>query len=810
MSTSGTPATTRRRWLRAGRGTGLLTVLAVLAAFFTLTGWSDMVADPNGFLDPVGRIATVYALLSIGLRRLALPRWALVVLQLYVLWVLLGLDSLGLDLRDALLPLPDTVRDHVEALGDGAAAAQRYPSPVPASVTSIQPLLITGGAGIVVLVDLLAVTLRRVPLAGLPLLAAFTVPVAILGGFPWLTFAVAGAFFVLLLAADHLSRLSQWGRTFVSRRAEDAEALGAGEALQRNGPLTVQIGSVALAAAVLAPLVVPSYSGLFDGSGPGSGNKGRTVSLENPIANMQRDLNRGEDVPLLYVTTDNPDPAYVRVTALDRFDRDTWRPGRRDLPADQRADGTLPRPIGAGSAYRARTFNYQFQATADLQSTWLPLPFPARSASVPGDWRYDLLTRDVRSIASGVDTANLRYQASGDVVTPLAQRLVETRSAPAAIARAGTELPWDSTPAWLEDVVDSVTEGTDSDFAAAVAMQRWFRADDRFRYSLDNADGSGLEALRSFLTTDRVGYCEQFATAMALMARVHGIPARVAVGFSRPEPVGDGTFVFSTHDLHAWPELYFEGAGWVDFEPTPSDGRPRPVPVYTLGQVPQLRPDDPNLSQSAAPTPTPSRRPRQDTFAPADAAGQGGGPSPWWPVGAVAVLALLLAPRGLREAARRRRAAGEDGPALVEGAWAELRATAMDLGLGWDDRVTVRVRARSLAEVLRRAAVAGRRTSAEELVAEPVALESLDALVAAVERGRFSAAAPTLEQGHEAAEAARVVTTALRQRVTERTRLRATWLPLSVTSPTRPAPGSGSGRAPGSGSRDDELDRVSL
>ena len=56
---------------------------------------------------------------------------------------------------------------------------------------------------------------------------------------------------------------------------------------------------------------------------------------------------------------------------------------------------------------------------------------------------------------------------------------------------------------------------------------------------------------------------------MALMGRSLGIPSRVAVGFLRPEQVGQDTYVYSSRDLHAWPEMYFGGIGWVRFEPTP-------------------------------------------------------------------------------------------------------------------------------------------------------------------------------------------------------------------------------------------------
>ena len=87
--------------------------------------------------------------------------------------------------------------------------------------------------------------------------------------------------------------------------------------------------------------------------------------------------------------------------------------------------------------------------------------------------------------------------------------------------------------------------------------------------------------LASFLAeSGRVGYCEQFAASMAIMARIIGIPARVAVGFLEGDASGPNEYEFSAHDLHAWPELFFPGAGWVRFEPTPGDRAPT-VPDYT-------------------------------------------------------------------------------------------------------------------------------------------------------------------------------------------------------------------------------------
>jgi protein-glutamine gamma-glutamyltransferase len=78
--------------------------------------------------------------------------------------------------------------------------------------------------------------------------------------------------------------------------------------------------------------------------------------------------------------------------------------------------------------------------------------------------------------------------------------------------------------------------------------------------------------LESFVTTDRIGYCQQFSGAMALMLRMNGIPARVVSGFAPGQPVTEAPGEFRVRDLdaHAWVEVYFTDIGWVTFDPTPS------------------------------------------------------------------------------------------------------------------------------------------------------------------------------------------------------------------------------------------------
>ena len=78
-----------------------------------------------------------------------------------------------------------------------------------------------------------------------------------------------------------------------------------------------------------------------------------------------------------------------------------------------------------------------------------------------------------------------------------------------------------------------------------------------FSYSLTLPTGSGYDVLTHFLFTEHAGYCMHFSASMALMARIAGIPSRVAVGFTPGTRQDDGGWEVTSHNMHAWPELYF-------------------------------------------------------------------------------------------------------------------------------------------------------------------------------------------------------------------------------------------------------------
>ncbi len=247
------------------------------------------------------------------------------------------------------VPTPDSVRAMLAAFGDSVVASNAYAAPVPQSVPEFYPLIILAGTLTAVLIDFLAVGLRRAPLAGLPLLAIYTAPVSILdGGVSWLKFAVAALCFLFLIAAEESQRLAHWGHQIVpGGRIFDTQTTSVSS--QAIWASARTIGFTATALAVIVPVFIPTFSATFFGGGDGAGGgDGDAVSISNPMIDLRRDLVQGADIELIRETTTENDPSYLRLTVLNTFDGTAWRPSSRDIPVKQRADGAVTRAAGPG------------------------------------------------------------------------------------------------------------------------------------------------------------------------------------------------------------------------------------------------------------------------------------------------------------------------------------------------------------------------------------------------------------------------------------------------------------------------------
>jgi transglutaminase-like putative cysteine protease len=187
--------------------------------------------------------------------------------------------------------------------------------------------------------------------------------------------------------------------------------------------------------------------------------------------------------------------------------------------------------------------------------------------------------------------------------------------------------------------------------------------EDRFEYTEVPPPSGGEAPLEHFLFESRLGYCQQYSGAMVLLLRMGGIPSRVATGFS---PGGfrrsSGEWIVRDTDAHSWVEAWFDGLGWVTFDPTPPQ-TPARSQVAAIDPAPDAA-ESPAPPASTAEDPT-ARRPEGPTReTPVESAetASGGGP-PWALFGGLAALAVLA---GVVTRRLRRRAAAEADPVLAE------------------------------------------------------------------------------------------------------------------------------------------------
>jgi LPXTG-motif cell wall-anchored protein len=240
-------------------------------------------------------------------------------------------------------------------------------------------------------------------------------------------------------------------------------------------------------------------------------------------------------------------------------DLQEWAPGTL-LSSDPRVQGALLDPQ-AGTLARV-------DVTIDsLRELRLPVSTFPRTVEIAGPWRYDA-ERDeiVGDQATGVGTT---YSMTVEIPTLTADDL----------KAAGGELPAGLEPyltvpqtAHTDDIralAKQITADASGTYEQALALQTYFRDMSRFVYDTQVAPARTDDAVWDFLTT-RHGYCVQFATSMAVMARSLGIPARLGVGFLPGVADANGIYTVTGRLSHTWPELYFPSVGWVRFEPTPA------------------------------------------------------------------------------------------------------------------------------------------------------------------------------------------------------------------------------------------------
>lgn len=772
-------------------------VLSAIAVMLTATSLSAVFSD-RGWQGPVLG-AVVIAVAAGALSRALARRGGAVLVGVllsaagFVTYVSALFASSTAKL--GFLPTGHTASAINELVSTGRDDVRALVAPAPTH----QGLVLFAVAGtylVAALTDAIASGLGRPSLAGLPLLLLFAFPVGVVhGGVGWLPFVAASGGYVALLLAEGRSAMRAWGRPVAAQRGSADPAPSAGgtygtdgkEAARAAGLLGVtgrRIGIAAVGVALVVPVVIPlGATTLVHGSGNGTGTgSGSSATRLAPIVGVAQRLHSDKVVTLLHVKTDNPQ--YLRLAALDVFDGNIFSPAAKQSLAPGNVTGRLHGSQFVGST---KTVTETITATKAYADRYLPVPFDPIAVSVTGGWR---LAIDTRTILSDSDTTRKRtWTVTSAVPNPSADDLQRTGApSPDNAPRADLQLP-PLDPA-IRNLAIQIGSPWQTTYEKVVAVQSYLRSPS-FSYDLQGAP-TGANALSRFLFVTRTGYCEQFASAMVVLLRELGIPARIAIGFTTGQSDGHGGYTITTADAHAWPEVYFTGVGWVRFEPTPRGDGTATVPLYSIltQTAPGVGPGNTSGSAGAnSTTPNGAVPPFADRGDPntdpgtvpnVAVAGHHSSHVRLW-LGALAagvlIVVLLTGPGLVRLSIRRRRLARHE----TASAWREVVDSLVDCGIPVAASESPRGLARRLTG---RSAWAGRTPVTGSLL-DGEAAGALWALATREEHRRY---APSGTEGSggadqadtEAAGWVRDVRHGLRATLSRAGRLRATFAPASV------------------------------
>lgn len=654
--------------MRASDRLVLASTVAVLLVSFT----AQPLTVDSSYLGQSWLVVALLGAATVGLRRARLVAGAVFAGQLIMLIALLSLAASFAPNRD--LPW---YAQYVDLWLQGVQHMETQAAPMEPDA-GVKLIFVSVIGLVFVLTDLLVCGLIRPAWGIVPLAAVFVVPALGLGldtgVVPFLCLALG---YLGILVADGLNRSARWTRG-LSRDSADGFGAAAPVVWRAAG----LIGVPTLLATLVLGTALPTLS--LPGLGIGGGSGGGTLQLTDPTLDLRRNLNQAEDTVVIRYTTDKPGGLYLRMASLPQFDAGGWRNVQMRLDAGTQLP-QIPGVDGQGGARRTTQIS-----VLNFDSEYLPLPYAPRTVDVPGDWAYDPNSLVMLSLDNRDDAIrNLNYSVESADVDPdpkaLARAVAGTPADSSVTAEIPTDLPKD-----LEKLTREVTRGADTDAKKAWAIQDFLRSS-AFTYSTEPLPGSGYRALENFLLHDRRGYCEQFAAAMAMMAREVGIPSRVGVGFLPGKRVEGNTWEVSIHDMHAWPELFFAGYGWVRFEPTPASVTGTP-PAWTVPQSASsaeddsLNPTEQRSADASQPSIAPSAEQSTGPSDPGAASGFAWGQTLIGSGIALLLLAILAAPATIRFRRRSARLTEAGAPQeVVEDVWAELRDTVIDYGGTWPE-----------------------------------------------------------------------------------------------------------------------------
>lgn len=326
-----------------------------------------------------------------------------------------------------------------------------------------------------------------------------------------------------------------------------------------------------------------------------------TRSITSPLVNVSASLVEQSHEEVFSVRVAPEERDYWRLMALTGFDGNQW--GRTSNFDEAR--GQLRSTVDSSGTNRTRLVQTVTKRSRGEDDIFLPAAYELSRVLDDGgvDLEYEVATgalvyhRNSQEAAEQGFSYTIESQVPDYEPSQLPARaaanlseefLAEHTQLPPVCGADQSSATHDCWPTRITSLARQVTAGAATDYQRARMLQDFLRNPANFRYDLNVAQRHDIATAEDFLFNVRAGYCEQFASVFAAMARSLGIPTRVAVGYTwgswDPER---REYVVRGHHAHAWPEVYFAEAGWAIFEPTPGRSRPHDSDVTGLADARQ-------------------------------------------------------------------------------------------------------------------------------------------------------------------------------------------------------------------------------
>jgi len=275
-------------------------------------------------------------------------------------------------------------------------------------------------------------------------------------------------------------------------------------------------------------------------------------------------------------TQNVPHDMHWRGAAYSRFDGISWANGSGSFPANSGPDGKLDlqqpqiSQLIAGvrrdhppAAKAVVGYEVLMEPIGTNMFFLLPTPLAINSNS-----RNYLVAYTGYVMGNDSNRTVSRYNGNSEITQPNdAHRQSTTLELPHDKINY-LQLP-DNLDPRIPKLSADITKDQTSVYRRAVAIEGYLQS--KFAYSLDMSTPPGKDPIAWFLFDRRIGHCEYFASAMALMLRTQGIPSRIINGFHGGEYNDvSGSYIIRARDAHSWVEAYIPGFGWATFDPTPA------------------------------------------------------------------------------------------------------------------------------------------------------------------------------------------------------------------------------------------------